>query len=410
MSLRWLAWVALLAAAGCKGGATSLLLEVEGPATVTGLSLTVSLLEGDSHTWSLPDDGSPTVTLPARVVVLLPEVLAMVEVALTATGPAGTVTASTTVTSKLHRQVVVPLTLAAPGSADLWLPGDADPEPVDLRATDATDTGPADLAAGDLGPRDLATVPGSDLTNAGDLKPVPGAPVPRVLANAYFTNYFGTTFESPVGMSQLGYEIPTAGVVNGELLLFIATIDNNGSNVWPDPFAPGFAQLAQVEYGVDGQNYVVAWKIANNEPAIYSGSYVTNNGSGSTSATLLAVSGAHASAPINVFLSSFASGSEVDPVVAASVGVTTTAANCTLIYAAGADWATGPGSTTFSTPAGYTQLAALGDHGGPMWDWSAHQVAWATQAAAGPTGAVTGSFDGTQSGLGWTVLIAIAPP
>lgn len=407
MSLRWLAWIALVGASACGDGNTSLLLTIEGPATVTGLALSVSLSEGDSHTWSLPDDGTSTVTLPARVVVLLPAVIAMVRVELTATGPAGEVSATTTVTSRLHRQVVVPLTLAAPGSADLSWRDDAAPEPADLRATDAA---AADLAAGDLGPRDLAPAPGSDLTNAGDLKPVPGAPLPRVLANAYFTNYFGTTFESPVGMSQLGYEIPTAGVVNGELLLFIATIDNNGSNVWPDPVAPGFAQLAQGEFGVDGQNYVVAWKIANTEPAIYSGSYVTNNGSGSTSATLLAVSGVHASAPINVFLSSFASGSEVDPVVAASAGVTTTAANCTLIYAAGVDWATGPGSTTFSTPAGYTQLAALGDHGGPQWDWSAHQVAWATQAAAGPTGAVSGSFDGTQSGLGWTVLVAIAPP
>lgn len=403
----WLAWIVWLAAAGCERTETSLLLEIEGPAVVTDLVLTISIGAGTARSWTLPESGNANVALPTRIVVQLPAVAAIVTATVTATASKGVVTASSTIASRPNHQVVVPLGLLPPGLADMASPSDATDlaiPPTDLRETfDAGDLLPQDLASGDLPPaQDLGTTP--------DLRPAPGAPIPRVLANAYFTNYFGATFESPTGMSQVGYEIPTAGVVNGELLLFVATIDNNGADVWPNPFAPGFTQLTQVEYGIDGQNYVVAWKIANNEPATYTGSYGSNNGSGSVSATLLAVSGVNPSAPIHASLSSFATGPSVDPVVAASVGVTTTVANCTLIHAAGADWATGPGSTTFSPPTGYTQLAALGDHGGATWDWSAHQITWATQATAGPSGAVTATFDGTHPGLGWSVLVAIAPP
>jgi hypothetical protein len=126
-------------------------------------------------------------------------------------------------------------------------------------------------------------------------EPMPGActdaPVPRHIANAYFTNWSGATFQSP-GMMHGGFEIPTDGIVDGDLVLFIANIDNGGPTVWPDPIAPGFQQLVQQFYGADGQTYVVAWKIAGGEPATYSGTYGGGIMSASATISLVAVSGA----------------------------------------------------------------------------------------------------------------------
>jgi hypothetical protein len=197
-------------------------------------------------------------------------------------------------------------------------------------------------------------------------------------------------------------------VVDGDLLILIANVDNGSNTLWPNPIAPGFNQLAQVFFGSDGQTYVVAWKLASGEPAMYSGAYGAGVGSSSAVITLIAVAGANRTNPINAFLASNGATGAM-PALATSAGVTTTVPNCTILYGAGADWLASPGSNTFLVPAGYSSLMQVGDHGDNNWDWTSEMAAWTTQAAAGPTGSISGTLAGTANGIPWTVVLAIAP-
>jgi hypothetical protein len=258
---------------------------------------------------------------------------------------------------------------------------------------------------------DLALA-GSDLANVTDLAGADGgvvAPTPRLIANAWFSDFSGTTYASTVGMTKTQFEVPTAGIVDGDLVLFIANIDNGSNTLWPDPIAPGFTQIAQAFYGSDGQTFVVAYKIAHSEPPKYTGTYGAGNGSGSSVIALIAVSGARSAMPIDNSLASFSSAAGTSPVLGSSNGFVTTTANCTLVLAGGVDWLGQNGTNTFTLPSGFTSLSQLGDHGTAAWDWTSQQVSWSTQPTAGATGTVNWSAMGSQNGQSWTVLIAVAP-
>jgi len=264
---------------------------------------------------------------------------------------------------------------------------------------------------GSASPADLTTETG-DLAGVGDLAASDGGVVtltPRLIANAYFSNFSGTTYASTAGMTKTAFEVPTAGIVDGDLVLFIANIDNGSNTLWPDPIAPGFTQIAQSYFGSDGQTFVVSWKIANNEPPKYTGIYGSGNGSGSAVIALIAVSGASSVMPVDNSLATFSSAAGMSPVVGSATGFSTTAANCTLILAGGVDWLGQGGTNTFTLPNGFTKLSQLGDHGTMAWDWTSQQVAWSTQAAAGATGNVDWSATGSYNGQAWTVLVAVAP-
>src|SRR5262249_51175137 len=78
-----------------------------------------------------------------------------------------------------------------------------------------------DLGTGnDLAGADLA---GADLANGSD-DLLSAAPVPRLIAQAWFSNATGTTFASTVGMTQTHFEVPTAGIHDGDLVVFIGSI------------------------------------------------------------------------------------------------------------------------------------------------------------------------------------------
>lgn len=238
-------------------------------------------------------------------------------------------------------------------------------------------------------------------------------PVPRLISTSYFTDWSGTTYKSPSGMSRSNYVLSTTGVVNGDLLIVMGTIDAYSAGVWPNPFSTGFTQLAQTYYGGDGEAYFIAWKIANNEPATYSGTYITGTAAGSTVLTLIAVSGANQTSPINVSSITNGGSTNISPVTGTSSGVTTTVSNTTLIYVQGVDWLTSPGTGTFTTPTGFTNLSKSGDGGASgYFDWGSQQVAYKYQAAAGATGSITGGQQNcaTSSGVGWLGVIAVAPP
>ncbi|HEX6836515.1 MAG TPA: hypothetical protein VF334_08070 [Polyangia bacterium] len=264
---------------------------------------------------------------------------------------------------------------------------------------------------GGSGGDDLASAE-ADLASAPDLAGAdagPSAPTPRLIAQAWFSDASGTTYASTVGMKKTGFEIPTAGIVDGDLVLFIASIDNGSNTVWPNPIAPGFTQIAQAFYGSDGETFVAAYKIANGEPPKYTGTYGPGIGSGSSAIALIAVSGANKVMPIDNSLASFSSAAGMSPVNGSSTGLVTTAAGCTLLLASGVDWLGAFGSNTFTLPGGFTSLSQLGDHGTLAWDWTSQQVSWAIQANAGATGALDWSAMGSQNGQSWTVLIAVAP-
>lgn len=242
----------------------------------------------------------------------------------------------------------------------------------------------------------------------------PGATA-RLVRNAWYSNNYplggpamGPLLASP-GMSTSGYSIDTAGIVDDDIVLFIGAIDNGNLNndIWKVPL--GFTQLEQRFFGHDGETFVVGWKLARGEPTTYSAAYGNGVFSAAATITLIAVSGASTAAPssTNGFTDQTSK-----PTFARSDGLATVAANTTLIFAAGADWDQFVGTTTFTPPAGYTQLAAFGDHGDGSdvageWDWTSQQVSFAVQHTPGPTGVVSAEFVGTEMAGWWTMLIAI---
>jgi hypothetical protein len=247
---------------------------------------------------------------------------------------------------------------------------------------------------------------------SGDMTGGGATPTPRLIAQAWFSDASGTTHASTAGMLKSQFEIPTAGIVDGDVVLFIGSIDNGSNTVWPNPIAPGFTQLAQSYFGSDGQTFVVAYKVASSEPAKYTGIYGSGIGSGSSAITLIAVSGANRVMPINNSLDAFSSMPGMSPVNGSADGFSTTAANCTLVLAGGVDWLGQGGSNTFTLPSGFTSLSQLGDNGGTgavVWDWTSQQVSWRPQAQAGATGAVNWSATGSFAGQAWTAIVAVAP-
>ena len=235
-------------------------------------------------------------------------------------------------------------------------------------------------------------------------------PVPRLISKAFAGDQNqGSQARSP-GMSHDGYEISTAGIEDGDLVLFIANVDNGSDSVWPDPVAPGFTQLYQsYYYGGDGQTYVVDWKIADHEPMAYIGLYGTGRGSSAATIALIAVTGYHDAAPINASAAANEPGQDgADPATATSDGVNTSVPNTTLIWAYGSDWIQALGENTFAPPAGFTELVAFGDHGGMSGDWTSQEISYRANPSSGPTGPISGSLAGMYKSTPWNVVIAIA--
>jgi hypothetical protein len=234
--------------------------------------------------------------------------------------------------------------------------------------------------------------------------------VPRVIANAYYSE--GVANSS--GMSGSGYSIPTTGILDGDLVILIANIDN-GIN---DDFAlPGsnFMKLFDAKYGADGQTYFAAYGVAHNVGAVYTGAYVQTGGSQNAAMTLLAIAGADTSNPINYFKDHLGSDAVQSP-DAEVTGETdaTTTNNCVAVVAAGADWENSAGGTVVEElPSELMLLAELTDEGNlkTQMEWTSQTVGWFPQPTAGLLGSnsislVTGS---AEMGQPWGIVIAVAP-
>lgn len=373
----------------CAQGGTSLLVEIDGPETTLSLAVTVTV-DGTSVVKTIATN-TPSTKLPARLVVELADVKKDVSIDLVGTIAGGATLESHKVAkSEPHRQVTVAMSLMSPG-ADLGGDGVMDLAGADVAGADLA--APPDLTAS---PPDLAP----DLT-----KPTLAA---RLINNAYYCTNGVNTYAS-AGMTHDAFQLSTSGVVNGDLVLVIGNVDNGSNSVWPVPIFSGFTELAQQYFGSDGQTYVLSWKIANNEPATYTATYGSGAGSSCATISLIAVSGANPAAPINVFINEYNAASPQDPVIAASSGVTTTVANTLLIYAAGSDWLSQTGSSTYVLPTGFTQLTAFGDHGNSQWEWTSQMIGYKPQPAIGATGPISGTMDSTINGMPWSAVIAVAP-
>lgn len=234
-------------------------------------------------------------------------------------------------------------------------------------------------------------------------------PVPRLITKAYFSQYNGPLYTSP-GMSQYNFSVSTAGVQNGDLLIFVGTVDNGNDTAWPNPISSGFTQLSQKFYGNDGQTVVVSWKIANNEPVVYTGSYPSTY-SGSVTIALIAISGHNAVTPIGTSNFTYNTGTDTATVDEGSTGVTTTTANNLILYMSGADWKNQLVTiSAFNLPSGFSSLVQFGDHGDNTLDWSSIMIGYKYQASAGATGALTANEVGSKvGGLGWSAVIPIQP-
>ena len=216
----WVAFVVGVSGAWGCAEPTSLLLEIEGDPLLTKIVLEVSLSTGRQLGVTLPLGGKP---LPGRVIVELPDIVQLVTANVRGEGPGITNMASATVTSRLHRQVKVPINLGVPEGADFgvgdggpgsnWdaLPGDFPipdlpffpcPACVDLSGADSSGTDSKVDGMKDMGP-------GSPLD-------LPSVPSLVVLAG----EYGGTGSHDDVG-TDARFEAPEGAVVVGNTLYVV---------------------------------------------------------------------------------------------------------------------------------------------------------------------------------------------
>jgi len=234
-----------------------------------------------------------------------------------------------------------------------------------------------------------------------------GGPAPqvRLISHAYYSSSSASS-----GMSGSGWTIPTTGVHDDDLLLFIANIDNGSVDAWQLP--AGFTSSANNFFGSDGQTYVAGYKRAHGEASSYSASYGgTNIVSASAVIMLLAVTGYDPAQPVSSAID-MPGAVGVHPVPLAG-DVTTVRANSLLVFAGGADWLSGTGANLTQTPPpGYTTIEAITDRGGSSVTWTSQLVAYKVQPTVGDTGQHTGSITPAPAidGMPWTIELVIPPP
>jgi hypothetical protein len=210
-------------------------------------------------------------------------------------------------------------------------------------------------------------------------------PAFRSASNGAYSAKVNTTVNAP------------AGIVDGDVLIFFLFIAISGTPPTPTPPA-GFTALAgfpSAQFGLSGFNARVYawWKIAASE----SGSYTATHSSASSQGSMLAVSGAHQTAPI-----------DPNPTVNTGTGTTTTALGLTtdkdgdLLIFIGTDWGTTANNLT--PPSGSTPTFT------ERQDVALTYIATGNLATAGATGnkTITNNSSATDPWSG--SLIAVTGP
>ena len=233
------------------------------------------------------------------------------------------------------------------------------------------------------------------------------SPVAHKLADAYYSSQGVSN-----GMTQTSYSVAIPTIPDGELVLFLANVDNGSNSVWVLP--PGFHQLHQIRFGNDGQTFIAGWKIASGETSPYAETYGNGIVSGNAVITIIGVTGADATTPIENSAYTLGTDNQQSPAMLGTNGVATTRPDSLLIFAGGVDWDQPDplANATFTEPPGFTVLDELSDSGGVSFDWTTLMVSSMEVAAAGPAVAKTATVasNPVRPGTPWTVEIAIAPP
>lgn len=231
-------------------------------------------------------------------------------------------------------------------------------------------------------------------------------PVAHKIADAYYSPQGVSN-----GMTQSGYSVAIPTIPDGDLVLFFANVDNGSNTVWMLP--PGFHQLHQIRFGNDGQTFVAGWKIASGETSPYAEAYGSGIVSGNAVITIIDVTGADATTPIETSAYTLGTDNQQSPAMLGTNGVATTRADTLLVFAGGVDWDQPDplANATFTEPPGFTVLDELSDSGGVTFDWTTLMVSSMEVAVAGPAVAKTATVASSpvRPGTPWTVEIAIAP-
>ncbi|MBV8761512.1 MAG: hypothetical protein JO257_29725 [Deltaproteobacteria bacterium] len=210
-------------------------------------------------------------------------------------------------------------------------------------------------------------------------------------------------------MSQQQYWVQTTGIVDGDIVVFIANVDNGSNSVWMLP--TGFHQLHQIKFGNDGQTFVVGWKLAAGEPNVYTEPYGNGIISGHAVVAVFDVHGANPAGPTSTF--TLGTNQTQSPAILPSNGIAISAAHSLLMFAGGVDWDQPDGTSVamFTEPAGFATLEELSDQGGVMFEWTTQMVS--TIAVDAPRTAVPHMASVASSplriGIPWTVELAFAP-
>jgi hypothetical protein len=234
-------------------------------------------------------------------------------------------------------------------------------------------------------------------------------PTARLVQHAWYCE----SITSNNMMAQAGYWISTSGIADGDLVLFIANMDNGDNGVFVLP--PGFTKLYEVFYDLagDGQTFVVGYKIVDHvstEGDNYSHAYGTSNlHSGCATVSLIGVIGYDHANPIDAKMMS-ESVTGLSPVIVQGQ-LTTVRANTRLILAGGADWFSGStaGDVTFTKPANFDYLDNITDSGGISAIWSSQTIATRLAPTPGDTGVEQLRMMTSFQGAPWSVELAIAP-
>ena len=191
----------------------------------------------------------------------------------------------------------------------------------------------------------------------------------------------------------------------GDLLLLIVSTDNAPVTFsWPSGFTDIGAGPINDAGSTDGQTMAIAYKIATStEPTTYT--LGVSGGSQSSAETLLHITGASVSSPIDTYgYTTNTAGTTVPPALAvSSPSITPTTNNDLILWAVTGD-SNQTGSYTYTDPSGMTQVGTTNNNG----VWSSVEVAQSSQTTATATGVLSGTVYIATSGTMGTIAFSVA--
>lgn len=193
-----------------------------------------------------------------------------------------------------------------------------------------------------------------------------------------------------------------------DIILLVASgdADVTGLSVtWPS----GFTEIAIPTVGNDGHTLIAAWKLATaSEPTTYSADLSASSGTFWLQRTAaLSFSGRDATPNIVLLSGNDVNSGGLSRTVSNS-GITLPAAGYDLVFMAGSDQVTAPGTHSWTPPSGYTERV---DANLLTSAWGSFHIATLDNASSGATGTVSASVSSDTSQLGGyvTLLIGIEP-